>query len=183
MGTQRLQAAALLRAAKKGDTVRVVLLSAVLLLAAACEGFPPPLLLPPPPQPIVLDIAPPSLNLPGIAPVPAVESPSPPFFASVFGAPGPSANRLTLSNFIVDRAHVVALVTSSPDCSVRGAGDVETNFTLKLNGTRIVEAPPGADICWRYELEADDGPYGSPRRWSGWNRAYVSTAGNLDARL
>jgi hypothetical protein len=108
----------------------------------------------------------------------APQAPAAPF-GSLFGTPAP--RRLTLSNFSFDKAHVVAVATASPDCTTRLEGDNEANFELPLNGTRIIEVPPGRDVCWRREIEPMEP--GAGRRWSAWNRAFVSVAGSIDSRL
>jgi hypothetical protein len=95
----------------------------------------------------------------------------------------PSPSRLTLSNFSYDRARVEAMITPYPDCQVR-EGLVSTNFELPLNGTRIIDTPPGADVCWRRlepPLEQAASP-GVPPSVTPWNRAYTSGR-TVDSRL
>src|SRR5438552_4352676 len=96
--------------------------------------------------------------------------PPPPLTARVASSP----SRLTLSNFNYDRARVEAMITPYPDCQVRD-GMVSSNFELPLNATRIIDTPPGADVCWRRlepPLEQATSP-GVPR-FVPWNRAYTS---------
>ena len=104
--------------------------------------------------------------------------PPPPLTARVAS----SQSRLTLSNFNYDRARVEAMITPYPDCQVR-EGLVSNNFELPLNATRIIDTPPGADVCWRRlepPLEQATSP-GVPR-FVPWNRAYTSGR-TVDSRL
>lgn len=117
--------------------------------------------------------------------------------------PPPAPGRLTLSNFSFESARVEAVVTANNDCNARGAGIATSAFSLPLNGTRVIAAPPGADVCWRRELESGPEtpgamstamstaastaastakPAAAPR-WSPWNRAYLSVGGAVDAQL
>lgn len=80
----------------------------------------------------------------------------------------PALPRLTLSNFSYDQAHVEATVTAVPDCA---AAAPTMEFDLAYNGTRVIEAPAGSDVCWRRA--------GSPR----WNRAFLSAGRSIDSRL
>jgi hypothetical protein len=97
-------------------------------------------------------------------------------------APPASPSRLTLSNFNYDSARVEAMLTPYPDCEIR-EGLVSTNFELPLNGTRVIDTPPGSDVCWRRlepPLEQATSP-GVPR-FTPWNRAYTSGR-TVDSRL
>ena len=97
--------------------------------------------------------------------------------------PSASPSRLTLSNFSYDRARVEAMITPYPDCVIR-EGMVSTNFELPLNATRIIDTPPGADVCWRRlepPLEQAASP-GVPPPFTPWNRAYTSGR-TVDSRL
>ena len=60
----------------------------------------------------------------------------------------PGSGRVTLSNFVYDRARVETFVTSFPDCELR-VGMTATSFELPLNGTRVIDTPAGSDVCWR----------------------------------
>src|SRR5205823_10559274 len=60
----------------------------------------------------------------------------------------PGSGRVTLSNFVYDRARVETFVTSFPDCELR-VGMTATSFELPLNGTRAIDTPAGSDVCWR----------------------------------
>jgi hypothetical protein len=100
--------------------------------------------------------------------------------ASCAAPPG----RLTLSNFSFDHAHVQALVTSYPDCVAR-EGTAPSDFMMPLNGTRVIEAAPGADVCWRREIAPGAAPGAPPSvpGWTEWNRVFLSSAGWVDSRL
>jgi len=90
---------------------------------------------------------------------------------------------LTLSNFAYDHAHVEAIVTPYTDCELR-EGTASSHFLLPLNGTWVVDTPAGSDVCWRRELPIDPAsdPLRAPR-WSGWNRAYLSSGRLVDSQL
>ncbi len=61
-------------------------------------------------------------------------------------APG----RLRLSNPNFGLINVEAVITANPDCGARDEGYVSTlEFTMPNNATKFIEAPPGADVCWR----------------------------------
>jgi hypothetical protein len=48
------------------------------------------------------------------------------------------------------------------------------------NATKFIEAPPGADVCWR----SDRNPGRPvPGRWSRWDRAYLLPGKLVDATL
>ena len=96
--------------------------------------------------------------------------------------PTPRPGRLTLSNFAYDRARVEAMITPYPDCELR-EGMSTTNFEVPLNGTRVIDAPPGADVCWRrLEPPLAENPLPGVPRVTPWNRAYVSGR-NVESRL
>jgi hypothetical protein len=182
--------------------VRILLVSTLLLATAACVAPPPPeAAMPPPPgtptpllaaapapppPPVAVAPVPPPPAMPVAAapppppPAPAITVPNP--FASVFG---PWPGRLNLSNLTYDGARVQTLITPYPDCAVR-AGMPLSDFALPLNGTRVIDAAPGLDVCWRREIAAAPAP-GVPRPpapgWTEWNRVYTSTGRTIDARL
>ena len=125
-----------------------------------------------------------------IAPAEAPAPPGPPLIAldlpfptvpSFLAAPGPG--RFTLNNFSFDRAHILAVATASPDCATRLPGEVETEFDVPLNGTRLMIAPPGADICWKRQLVAGETVPELVIGWTGWNRAYVAQGSSVNARM
>jgi hypothetical protein len=133
-----------------------------------------PLTPPPPPPEAVAAAAPPPE-----APAFGFAFPAWPFFASNQPVPGQLPGpRLTLSNFSYDRAHVEMTVTANPDCGADTVSQVE--FDLAYNGTRVIQPPVGADVCWRRDMAADG--TGGPQ-WSHWNRAFLSVGRSVDARL
>jgi hypothetical protein len=94
------------------------------------------------------------------------------------------SGRLTLSNFNFDGAHVQTVVTASPNCTP-GEGTATGDFVLPLNGTRVVEGAPGADVCWRRAIEPETAP-GAARlapTWTEWNRAFLSSGRSIDSQL
>jgi hypothetical protein len=115
----------------------------------------------------------------GIAGCGFIEGLAPPFLD--LSLP-PQPGRLTLSNFAYDRAHVEAVITAHPDCDMRD-GTTVSNFMLPLNATRVIETPPGADVCWRRELEPGAPASPPDARWTGWNRAFLSSGRPEDSRL
>jgi len=131
----------------------------------------------PAPPPVAVAEPPPTV----IAPAPVAFAP----FAWLFGpilAPPPG--RLTLSNFSFDNARVEAVITGAPDCAVR-EGTTASNFVLPLNGTRVIQSVPGADICWRRAIEPgrNAGVVPSVPGWTEWNRAFLSSGRSVDSRL
>lgn len=190
--------------------MRVLLISTALLCVASCAPPPPaaganvapplpqragtpgaPVALAAPPPPVAAPL-PPAPAAPVTAP-PAAPPPPPPPPAMVAAPPAPawfggffapSSQRLSLSNFSYDPAHVETVVTRDADCEARDGGVVATaDFLLPLNGTRIVAAPAGADVCWRRDLAENQGRGATAPKWSPWNRAYLSAGRSVDTRL
>lgn len=168
------------------------LLISVALLVAACASPPPPpveaVLIPgiPNPPPIGAYLAELAAYVPGAyGPVLVPGIPAPPDFTDVLPTiwPKPGPGRLTLNNFSFDRVHVEAVVTASPVCNLRVAGDTASSFELPLNDTRIIVAPPGTDVCWRRQVEPAPGQTGVASDWSDWSRAYVAQGTAVNARL
>ena len=89
--------------------------------------------------------------------------------------------RLQLSNPNFGLINVEAVITANPDCAARDDGYVSTlEFTMPNNSTKFIEAPPGADVCWR----SDRNPGRPvPGRWSRWDRAYLVPGKLVDATL
>ena len=165
--------------------MRHLLISATLLGVAACAWEPVGPAAAPAPVPVAAVAAPaPVVPAPPPAPLVSFSLPVPNPVPWFLEPPGPG--RLTLNNFSFDRAHVEAIVTASPTCNVRVEGDVRTSFDLPLNGTEIVTARPGADVCWRRQIEPGQQAGqsgGPPSGWSDWNRAYVAEGVSVNARL
>jgi len=175
---------------EKGGIVRIPLVLALLGMTASCAW--------PPPE----TAAPGPVALAAPAPQAAAQAPTPPPAAApqqvmAVYVPNPLAwlltgfaqpavpGRLTLSNFSYDSAHVEAVITPYPDCEAR-PGTAVSDFEIPLNGTRIVAALPGADVCWRRAL-----PPSSPKTattagvpgWTGWNRVFTSSGRSIDSHL
>ena len=93
----------------------------------------------------------------------------------------PEPGRLLLSNPDFPLINVEAVITANPDCEARDGGYVSTMvFTMPNNATKFIDAPPGADVCWR----SDRNPgRPSPGRWSRWDRAYLIPGRTIDATL
>ncbi len=155
--------------------MRVLLVSALLIATASCAW---------PPSPG--EVAAPSPPPPGqiTAPAPFVLAPLAWLFAPVLLPTPPPAGRLTLSNFSFPNAHVQAVITGYPDCAVRD-GTAASDFVLPLNGTRVIDAAPGADVCWRRALEPGPAQATPPSvpGWTEWNRVYTSSGRSIDTRL
>ena len=99
-------------------------------------------------------------------------------------APQPSVplpGRLQLSNPNFGLINVEAVITANADCAARDDGYISTlEFTMPNNATKFIEAPPGADICWR----SDRNPGRPvPGRWSRWDRAFLVPGKLVDANL
>src|ERR1051326_2860365 len=95
--------------------------------------------------------------------------------------PGPG--RVTLSNFVYDRARVETFVTSFPDCQLR-VGMTATSFELPLNGTRVIDTPAGSRVCWR----RIDPPFAEATvpavpLAAAWIRCFTTSGRIVDARL
>ena len=149
--------------------MRILLVSALLTLTASC-AWPPPAQMaePSPPSPVVVAAPAPMLPLP---------------FAWLV-ASAPSPGRLTLNNFRIDKARVQAVITPYPDCAVR-EGTATSEFVLPLNGTSVIEAAPGSDVCWRRATAPGTAAGAAPstQGWTEWNRAFLATARSVDSRL
>jgi hypothetical protein len=93
----------------------------------------------------------------------------------------PPAGRLMLSNYSFLPAHVQAVLASGPECAIGDAGTV-TDFVLPPNGTRVLPAPPGMDVCWRRENAAGEANGAPPNDgWTAWSRALTGPGRFLDA--
>lgn len=77
--------------------------------------------------------------------------------------------------------NVEAVVTSNPDCSSRGPGYVSTlDFVLPNNATKVIDVPPGAEVCWRRDRDPSQPVLG---QWSNWDRAYVEPGETIESDL
>jgi hypothetical protein len=95
--------------------------------------------------------------------------------ACSLGAP---PGRLALSNYNYERVRIEAEVTANPDCAARDAAIAVSDFDLPFNATHVVEAVPGADICWR--IVPGTMP-GGP--WTQWNRVFTASGRAIDSRI
>jgi hypothetical protein len=93
----------------------------------------------------------------------------------------PLPGRLQLSNPDFVLINVEAVITANPDCDARDNGYISTmEFAMPNNSTKFIEAPPGADVCWR----SDRNPGRPVRgRWSRWDRAFLVPGKLVDATL
>jgi hypothetical protein len=179
--------------------VRILAVAALLGLTASCAWPPPEAAAPPPaPSAVIAEPAPlvaplPPVPVVAVAPVVVAAASAPPeppreveyvpvplLWWRMLTTPLP-AGRLMLNNFSFEPTRVQAVLVSGPACTV-GDGGAVTEFALPSNGTRIVPAPPGFDICWRRALttgEANETPGAGP--WTGWSRAYTGPGRFLDA--
>jgi hypothetical protein len=88
---------------------------------------------------------------------------------------------LLLSNPHFGPTHVEAVITTNPDCAARDNGYVSTlAFELPNDATKFLDAPPGADVCWRRDRDPSQPVAG---QWSRWDRAYLAPGRTLDANL
>ena len=172
--------------------MRTLIVSALLIATASCAWPPPPdqMAAPPPPPVALTPPAPPPVAavLPAPPPAPAAVPPPAPYpwtpLGWLFAPATPPAGRLTLSNFSFDNARIEAVITGAPDCTIR-EGTTTSDFVLPLNGTRIIESVPGADVCWRRAIDpgvALGAPPTTPG-WTEWNRVFLSTGRSVDSRL
>src|SRR5262249_55252365 len=94
-------------------------------------------------------------------------------------APGPG--RLLLSNPDFPLITVEAVITPNPDCEARAGRYVSSpRVLMPNNSTRFIDAPPGADVCWRRDRNPGR-PV--PGRWSRWDRAFLVPGRTIDQTL
>ena len=93
----------------------------------------------------------------------------------------PLPGRLQLSNPNFPMINVEAVITANPDCEARDDGYISTlEFAMPNNSTKFIDAPPGADVCWR----SDRNPGRPvPGRWSRWDRAFLAPGRLVNADL
>ena len=93
----------------------------------------------------------------------------------------PSPGMLRLSNPNFGLINVEVVITANSDCGARDEGYVSTlEFTMPNNATKFIEAPLGADVCWR----SDRNPGRPvPGRWSRWDRASLVPGRLVNATL
>ncbi len=148
--------------------MRFLVIVAAMLGVASCTA-------PPDPR----DVLVPAINAVNAAY--ALLPPPPPPLTS--RPPPARPGHLILSNFAYNRAHVEAIVTPYADCELR-EGTTTSHFLLPLNSTWVADTPAGSDVCWRRELPSDTAtdPLRAPR-WTGWNRAFLSSGRLVDSQL
>src|SRR5262245_18978083 len=85
--------------------------------------------------------------------------------------PPAQSGSLWLTNLNFGPTNVEAVITANPDCNARNDGYVPTlEVLLPPNATKFIDAPPGADVCWRRPRDPNEPVAG---QWSGWDRAYL----------
>ena len=96
----------------------------------------------------------------------------------------PPEARFALSNFSFGDARIEALITPYPDCVAR-PGTTTVDFMLPLNGTRIIEAAAGADVCWRRATRpaAAKAAASAAPSWTDWSRVFLSSGRSINAQL
>jgi hypothetical protein len=82
---------------------------------------------------------------------------------------------MSLSNERFDHAAIEAVVSAAPDCSPGDPNVPPIAFDLPFKGTRVIEAAPAGDICWRRKTEAG--------QWTEWNRAFTALGRSVDVQL
>jgi hypothetical protein len=93
----------------------------------------------------------------------------------------PPPGTLILNNPHFGPTNVEAVITSNPDCSSHGTGYVSTrDFVLPNNATKIIDVPPGAEVCWRRDRDPSQPVLG---QWSNWDRAYVEPGATIESDL
>ena len=88
----------------------------------------------------------------------------------------PPSGRLALSNYSLAHAHLQIAVTTAPACGDPSAAFSEID--LPYNATQVIEAAPGADVCWR-RLAGAPGAGG----WTDWQRVFTASGRSIDSRL
>jgi hypothetical protein len=95
--------------------------------------------------------------------------------------PPPPPGTLLLNNAHFGPTNVEVVITSNPDCSSHGPGYRSTfDFVLPSNATKIIDVPPGEEVCWRRDRDPEQPVLG---QWSSWDRAYVAPGETVQANL
>ena len=90
------------------------------------------------------------------------------WLAGCSSGPGNGAE-LTLNDPYWDQVNVQLVITKSEDCDNRGGGFIsKKEFVMHKDTTRTIEAPEGANVCWRHDRNPNSPVAGA---WSGWTRA------------
>jgi hypothetical protein len=82
---------------------------------------------------------------------------------------------MSLSNYRFDHAAIEAVVSAAPDCGAVNPNVPPIDFDLPFKGTGVIEAAPGADVCWRRKNEAG--------QWTEWSRAFTALRRLVDVQL
>jgi hypothetical protein len=139
---------------------------------AAAPAVAPPATVPSPPAPVAASASP--------SPREVEYVPLPLLWWRMLAMPAP-AGRLMLNNFSFEPTLVQAALAAGPGCAI-GDPATATEFVLPPNGTRVVPAPPGTDVCWRRQLIAGETTGTQPAEpWTAWSRAYTGPGRFLDA--
>lgn len=161
--------------------MRHIWLAAALCAVTGCTTWVGPLPsaeAPPPAAPAV------TVAAPAPAPTPVATVTYPVGVPDVMAALLPSIplppGRLTLSNYVFKLVDVEAIVTPYPDCDLH-PGMVPMDIKLALNGTWVITAPPGMDVCWRRALPPS--PNAPKPVWTQWNRDYTGQGRSIDSTL
>ena len=89
--------------------------------------------------------------------------------------------KLRLSNPHFGMTHVEAVITANADCNARDEGYVSTlELTCRTMRRSFIDAPPGADVCWRRDRDPDQPVAGL---WTPWDRAYLAPGRTLGANI
>ena len=88
---------------------------------------------------------------------------------------------LTLKNPYWGQVNVQAVITTSTDCSNRGAGYVTTKeFVMTKNHSHDIVAPNAEMICWRHDRDPNNPVKGD---WSDWSRATLFPGQSVETDL
>jgi hypothetical protein len=163
-----------------GEAVRNLWLAAALFAVTGCTAWVGPLPAAEAPLPAAAPVV--VAPAPTTAPVTTVAYPVgvPDIMSLLLPAIPLPPGRLTLSNYSFRLADVEAIVTPYPDCALH-PGLVPMDFKLPLNGTWVIAAPPGMDVCWRRSLPPGD--TSGSQGWTDWNRDYTGMGRSIDATL
>jgi hypothetical protein len=82
---------------------------------------------------------------------------------------------MALSNYRFDHVAIEAVVSAAPDCSPADPNVPPIDFDLPFKGTRVIEATPSGDVCWRRKTETG--------QWTEWSRASTALGRSVDVQL
>jgi hypothetical protein len=88
---------------------------------------------------------------------------------------------LTLNNPYWDRVKVQLVLTRGSDCDSRGDGFIDSwELVMTRNRPEVIDAPVGANVCWRRDRNPDKPASGI---WTGWTKATLPPGRNAEANL